>query len=458
MWPLTDRVGCKARVGDMTATGSLISQLESAVQRGSRERRLETLRRVTDLFLDNASGYDEDQVRLFDDVLLRLTSKIYKHALAEISRRLALVGNAPIRLIGRLARDDDIAVAAPVLACSPRLSNGDLIEIAETKGQEHLSAVSRRKVIPETVTDVLIKRGDRQVVGTLAKNQGASFSESGYSALVERAAGDDELTESVGIRIDVPPAILSLLLSRAKEEVRARLLVQAPAEQRDNILNAFQAVSGEIVGETDVDRSYAESRERILSLERDGRLDEAAIQTFARQRFRDEMIVGIARLCRVPINLIERVLFAPRSGGLLVVCKAAEMTWTTVSAILVNRFADFSMSAAELENAKKEFDRLTTPTAQRVLRFWLARQSVVRSETAERGSIFFKMMSALAIRPSALDGADPVVVTNAVRRCDACDRKAECLGDIARRTVVDHYRGYCRISEIVDRLREVELS
>ena len=54
-------------------------------------------------------------------------------------------------------------------------------------------AISRRKVLAETVTDVLVERGNRDVALSAAQNTGAKFSEAGYIRLVKRSEGDDEL-------------------------------------------------------------------------------------------------------------------------------------------------------------------------------------------------------------------------------------------------------------------------
>ena len=105
----------------MTARTSLIVDLEDAVQRGSPERRAETVRRITDLFLGSADRFTGEQVALFDDVMGRLIDRIETRALAELSRRLGPVANAPEQVLRRLARNDAIAVAGPVLAQSPRL-------------------------------------------------------------------------------------------------------------------------------------------------------------------------------------------------------------------------------------------------------------------------------------------------------------------------------------------------
>ena len=144
----------------MSAQHSVIAELEDAIASGSTEERVETLRRVADLFLDQADRLEEEQVAVFDDVLCHLIKRIETKALVELSGRLAPIINAPIEVIRWLARDDEIAVAAPVLTQSPRLDEADLVEIAASKGQAHLLAIARRPALGEAVTEVLVRRGN----------------------------------------------------------------------------------------------------------------------------------------------------------------------------------------------------------------------------------------------------------------------------------------------------------
>src|SRR5579863_255487 len=173
------------RVGlHMSAVPSLIPELEDIVQHGSPRRREQALRRITALFLDGASLFNDEHVRLFDDVFNRLIDEIESKARAELSHHLAPVGNAPGALISRLARDDDILVAGPVLRQSRRLAETDLVEIAETKSQAHLLAISSRAGIAETLTNVLVRRGDRAVARSVVENRSALISDNGFSTLV----------------------------------------------------------------------------------------------------------------------------------------------------------------------------------------------------------------------------------------------------------------------------------
>ena len=60
----------------MSMSHSMIAELDEAIQSGSRDKRIVTLRRVTDLLLNHADQYGPEQIELFDDVLLRLMGHI----------------------------------------------------------------------------------------------------------------------------------------------------------------------------------------------------------------------------------------------------------------------------------------------------------------------------------------------------------------------------------------------
>ena len=128
----------------MLAPKSIVAELEAAVQSGSLDKRISTMQRVTDFFLNSAEQLNDEQVGLFDNVLLHLINRVETKALTELSRRLAPASNAPIGVIQHLARHDDISVAGPVLKQSEHLTTADLIEIAKKKGYAHLLAISDR--------------------------------------------------------------------------------------------------------------------------------------------------------------------------------------------------------------------------------------------------------------------------------------------------------------------------
>jgi uncharacterized protein (DUF2336 family) len=355
-----------------------MADLEDAIKTGTQDRRIETLRRVTDLFLGDADRLNEAQVGVFDDVLCHLIKRIETRAIAELSARLAPVDNSPVEVIRTLARSDEIAVAGPVLAQSSRLTARDLVEIARTKSQAHLLAISERAQLEEAVTDELLVRGDSNVAHVLAGNAGARFSETGLESLIKRAKADDTLTMRVGLRLDVPPRLLRELLSKATETVRQWLLSNAGPEAGSAIQWVLTDVSNEVGREATAPRDFTRAQEVALKLQKRGELNETTILEFANTQRYEELVAAISVSCSTSVQLVAALMKSRHNGGLLVPCKAAGLKWPTVAAVLKNRFAHYSISDQELAQAKSDYLVLSQASAQRTLRFWQVRSAVAR--------------------------------------------------------------------------------
>ena len=76
-------------------TSCLFDELDAALQSGSSQKRLAMLRQVTDLFLIEADRLSEEQIGIFDVVVVQLIERIEARTLTEISEGLAPVANAP---------------------------------------------------------------------------------------------------------------------------------------------------------------------------------------------------------------------------------------------------------------------------------------------------------------------------------------------------------------------------
>jgi uncharacterized protein (DUF2336 family) len=258
----------------MSAHALHIPELDELITRGSRERQTETLERVTAFFLDGASRFNEDHVQLFDLVFIRLIDHIENTARSALSCRLAPLGNAPAAAVRRLAHDDSIAVAGPVLKQARRLCETDLIDIVQNKSQAHLLAISTRAHLAEPVTDVLVRHADQEVLRSLAENRGARLSRDGFCVLVERAKTDAVLAEKLVLRPDVPPRLLHELLLTVTDAVQRRLISRTVPDKRSEIGQMSAKVSSETEGAIEA-RDYSHAQRRVAELHREGKLDEA---------------------------------------------------------------------------------------------------------------------------------------------------------------------------------------
>jgi uncharacterized protein (DUF2336 family) len=354
------------------AAQSLIPEIEDVIQHGSAERRAETLRRVTTLFLDSAQHFADEHVALFDDVICCLIDEIETKALAELAHRVAPVPNAPPELVRKLAVNDDILVAGPVLA-QARLDELDLQRIAQTKSQAHLLAMSTRLGITEAVADILVERGDRDVARSIAGNQQARLSPGALATLVNRAGHDGVLAEKVGLRAEIPPRLFRQLLMQATEVVQQRLLARAKPETRAEIRKVLAQVSRD-VGARAAPRSYAGAMEAVRALHEQRKLTEADVLEYAKAGKYDETIAALATMCAVPVEVVDRLMGGDRYDPVLILGRSVEFGWDTVRAIVTANVGGKGTSPQAIEAAKENFDRLTGATAQRVVRFWQVRQ------------------------------------------------------------------------------------
>lgn len=351
----------------MSVPASLLPELEEVVQHGSAKRRAETLRRITNLFLACAPAFNVQHVALFDQIIGVLIEDIEGKALAELSIRVAPVPNAPPGVVVKLARNDDIAVAGPMLK-QASIPEPELKFIAETKSQAHLLAMSVRRGISEDVSEVLVQRGDREVARSIARNEKARLSDSAFSTLVKRAERDTDLAEKVGLRPDIPSRLFRQLLMKAGEVVQKRLLAQAKPETQAEIRRVLAKVTEELAIKASP-RDCAATMAAVRARHNDRQLTEADVAEYAKNGMYDETLAALAIISAVPVEVVDRLLSGERSDPVLILARAAGFGWASVREIICAR-PGAKPSPQVLDAARENFERLTVTTAQRVVRFW----------------------------------------------------------------------------------------
>ncbi|MBX9710349.1 MAG: DUF2336 domain-containing protein [Xanthobacteraceae bacterium] len=360
-------------------TAGLLEDLQDAMSHGNVAKRVRTLRRVTDMFLNAPLEYSDEQIDVFDDVFHCLIQQIESSAKALLASRLAPIPKAPPRLIHELAFDDLIEVAAPVLSQSELLDDDLLIETARVKSQGHLLAISMRKVLSGAVTDVLVERGNVEVVESTVNNHGADFSEHSFKTLVSRAEGDDNLATCLGLR-PIPRHHYLRLIARASDTVRARL----QAADRDSAGEVSSAVK-EIAQRVCSVRSEESNRiqKLVQSLHDEGRLNEDQIAEFAENGRFEEINMAIATLANIPLPTIENMMIEQRSEGLVVLAKVTGLSWPTLKKILDMRDElAGTAGGTDLGEYKQSYELLRTSTAQQVLRFYRMQKSTGQKQAA----------------------------------------------------------------------------
>jgi Uncharacterised protein conserved in bacteria (DUF2336) len=351
---------------------SFLKDLDEAILRGTPETRVRALWHTTDLLI--TGRYSDDEIWTFGEVIGRLAEEIEVAARAQLARRLAPLEHAPANIIRKLAFDDSIEVAGPVLRESERLDTEALVANAKTKSQPHLLAISERKSLQETVTEVLVARGNWDVVNTVASNNGARFSDFGFLHMIQRAEGDSILAESLGLRQDIPRHLFQQLIAKASDDVKKRLKLERPG-MVDQIQTSVADVTGALQSKFGpVSRSYFVAKRVVATQHRQGNLNENSISGYARSHRLDEVTIGLSLLCSLPGDVIERAVLDKNREMLLILAKALDFSWATTMALLFLGAKDHRITAPDLKLLENDFNRLNVETSRSVLEFYRSRK------------------------------------------------------------------------------------
>ena len=364
------------------ASHHFLRELNEAILRGSPESRARALWHATDILIEGR--YTEDQIWVFGEVIGRLSDEIEQAARVKLAKRLAHSDNAPFNVVMILASDNSIDVAGPVLKYSQRLDTMSLVTSAKTKSQPHLLAISKRSSIPSEVTDVLVTRGNREVLRSVASNNGACISDFGFLQMIKRSEADGILAEHLGLRKEIPRHMFQQLIAKASDVVKRKL-----ERERPDLVDVIETSVTEVTGKLHskfgpATKGYFAAKRLVTAQHQYGNLNENSILEYARSHKNEEVTVGISLLCSLPVDVVERALVHSNSEMTLILARALGFGWETAMALLFLGAKDHRIPAGDLNDMKEEFARLNIETSRGVLRAYRSRRNATAVEQDQR--------------------------------------------------------------------------
>lgn len=294
----------------------------------SSEKRVELLRRITNVYADQINERNTTEQYLFDELVSKLIDKISPADRAEASSHLSKLPKIQPALAQQLANDRDINVAGPIVRNYAGLPEKVLIGVAKTGSQDHLRAIAGRSVLTPPVTDVVVHRGDQSTVRTLAANQGAKFSSAGMRVLVQKANKDEALQALVVERTDLSFEAIGNLLSMISQGLADRL--------RGKTLELDKSVVVEHLIEWMDDRQQnVERTDAYITAIRQGdlKLVDVAMELIEARRLLDAVTI-LAVGIDIDRDCVFSQLTRGRTDSVLLLLKSASMPWVVVDAFL----------------------------------------------------------------------------------------------------------------------------
>ena len=108
------------------------------------------------------------------------------------------------------------------------------------------------------------------------------------------------------------------------------------------------------------------------------------ILEYARSHKFEEVIVALSLLCSLPVDVVERALINKNKEMTLILTKALEFSWETAMSLLFLGAPDHRILAQDLDEMKREFDRLNVETSRSVLRTYQSRKQAVAADSDDR--------------------------------------------------------------------------
>jgi uncharacterized protein (DUF2336 family) len=349
---------------------SIFTELKDLAGERSPEKRLDLLRKITDLFFAGIDMHTESETSLFNEVIEHVVDQISRDAKIDVASNLATLPGFPLPVVRKLAHDGDIEIARPVIRGALGLTDLDLIGIARKASDHHLDAIAGRNPLSEAVTDVLIDRGSRDVVHTVSANHGATFSEWGMDALVSKAQSDGGLQHILVERPDLTQTAvdkLSLIVSEALAIKLAERGYQLSGAIPEKIVKTARDAFARAVQDRDRDALVAE---RVIAQFGAGRI---TFETALFEIIKSHQMLAVAALLSHQTGLDRNVLMKILSGGapqtVLVLLRALDLQWTTVEAFMSFRATKQRIRPSSGVNARRNYEAIDVTAAKRTLRF-----------------------------------------------------------------------------------------
>lgn len=363
---------------------SRLLELIALAQEPSSGRRRELLRRITDVFVSQGDPVQSAELKLYDEVMSQLASDLEETVRAELATRLAPVSAPPTGLIADLARDQSIAVAGPILTHSPALSDEVLIDVAKSRGQEHLRAISERQTVSEAVTDTIVERGDDQTLGVLLRNDGARLSRESHETAVRRASVNPDLHEAVVDRKSLPADLLNEMYFVVEARLRTQILQRNgdidPATLDRALEKSWMTVAPKVGG---LPPDYEAIRLEVDELRQQNRITPTVLAGFLRNRETTRFLVALCSLAEVDFQTGQGILERRELDALAIVCRAAGLDRPLFLTFVVLLMEKTGAGMAKAREYGGLYDGLSLETARRAVRFWnLRRQTETGGEAA----------------------------------------------------------------------------
>lgn len=366
----------------MQAQPALELSQQAALGTASTEHtvRRQLAKRLSDVICIPASHLTPQERHMAGDVLVELLRDADVKLRESVAKRLVMLNEAPRTILVILAKDD-IQVARHVLEESNSLTDSDLIQIAGKVSGAHRKVIASRRKLSDSVVDAIVQFLEEDVVETLLKNKGASFSETALQRILTVSRSHQPYVTLLAQRVELRPSHGLTMFWWAEPENRKKILHRFAVTRnvlQESCEDLFPKAAAEGWSDAAVRKAlqFIERRQRNrAALERsdfDTLEDavDAAVTTGLTRKLTEE----ISYIAGVKPATGAQILTDKSGEAIAILCKApglnrdyVEKLWRALKRPVHDVDGQIHPDLARVIQA---YDVISTDKAQTVLRYW----------------------------------------------------------------------------------------
>jgi len=263
---------------------------------------------------------ERDRLRdLTISVLEKLASDQHTRVRMILAEEIKSSPLIPKATIQRLARDVELAVAAPILEYSPLLADSDLLEIiAHGAISGALPAIASRRDLSTDVSDAVVATLDVPAIASLLNNRSARVREQTMDQIIDHAEKIKEWHGPIVLRAD-----LSVRAIRRVAGFVASSLLHQLQERRgldEETAGILSKRVRERLAEEESAQPTRDASENVRRAATFGMLDESFVLEAIENRDRLSVIHALAVLTRQPPVLVEKILDGQNARPIVALC------------------------------------------------------------------------------------------------------------------------------------------
>jgi uncharacterized protein (DUF2336 family) len=165
----------------------------------------------------------ESELQIAQDIVRVMAKDVELAVRRSLSEGLRAAKHLPHDVALKLATDVE-AVALPVLADSPVLTDSDLIEVIEHGSARKQGAIATRSSVSESVADALVTQASETAVAALMSNARAQITERSLGVAMDRFGESEKIKSAMVHRANLPVTIAERLVVKVSETLQSYLV------------------------------------------------------------------------------------------------------------------------------------------------------------------------------------------------------------------------------------------